>query len=544
MTIKGAGNLLGEIMEFKRFGAMLDCSRNAVMKVCEIKRMIDYLVKMGYNALELYTEDTYEVKGEPYFGYLRGRYTCDELKEIDAYALEKGVELIPCIQTLAHFNNLVKLPAYVDIVDTNDILLIDEPKTYELIDKIFYSLSISFTSRTVHIGMDEAHMVGLGKYLDKHGFCNRYEILLRHLNKVLEIAKKYGFTVHMWSDMFFRLANKGEYYVNSATEMQTSEFSIPNGVELVYWDYYHHDKETYDGMILKHKEISDSVWFAGGAWSWCGFAPLNKFSLSTMYPAMQSVLEHKIENVLITMWGDNGKECSFYSLLPSLYAIRKFADGITDMQAIKQGFNNLFGFDFDDFMLLDLPNEIPVEKEPLTIENPSKCFLYADCFANSFDCCYKNQKETDYLKISKLLKKTSKKAGEFAYLFTELASLCDVLQIKATLSKKIRMAYETKNNQELKRLVHSFDLLIIKLKKFHEEFYRLWHKENKTFGWEIHDARLGGLIQRIKTCKRRLNDYLNGEMQCIEELHEIILSFGDDWLFNNQYSRIISVNDI
>ena len=97
MTIKGAGNLLGEIMEFKRFGVMLDCSRNAVMKVCEIKRMIDYLVKMGYNALELYTEDTYEVKGEPYFGYLRGRYTCDELKEIDAYALEKGVELIPCI---------------------------------------------------------------------------------------------------------------------------------------------------------------------------------------------------------------------------------------------------------------------------------------------------------------------------------------------------------------------------------------------------------------------------------------------------------------
>ena len=77
---------------------------------------------MGYNTLELYAEDTYRVEGEPYFGYLRGGYTAAEIKDIDAYALQHGVELIPCIQTLAHFNNTVKLPVYRDIVDTADIL--------------------------------------------------------------------------------------------------------------------------------------------------------------------------------------------------------------------------------------------------------------------------------------------------------------------------------------------------------------------------------------------------------------------------------------
>ena len=124
-------------MSFKRFGVMLDCSRNAVMKVSEIKKLIDYLVKMGYNALELYTEDTLEVENEPYFGYMRGRYTGEEIRSIDEYAHSKGVELIPCIQTLAHFTNTVKLPAYADIVDVNDILLIDEPKTYEFLENIF-----------------------------------------------------------------------------------------------------------------------------------------------------------------------------------------------------------------------------------------------------------------------------------------------------------------------------------------------------------------------------------------------------------------------
>ena len=82
---------------YKHFGVMLDCSRNAVMKVESVKRMVDCLQKMGYNALELYCEDTYEVGEEPYFGYLRGRYTGEEIREIDGYAKAHGIELIPCI---------------------------------------------------------------------------------------------------------------------------------------------------------------------------------------------------------------------------------------------------------------------------------------------------------------------------------------------------------------------------------------------------------------------------------------------------------------
>lgn len=33
--------------EYKHFGVMLDCSRNAVMKPSEIKKFIDVLVKWG-----------------------------------------------------------------------------------------------------------------------------------------------------------------------------------------------------------------------------------------------------------------------------------------------------------------------------------------------------------------------------------------------------------------------------------------------------------------------------------------------------------------
>ena len=65
----------------QRFSVMLDVSRNGVMKVEKVKEFVDYVKLFGYNSLMLYTEDTYEIEGEPYFGYLRGRYSKEELKE-------------------------------------------------------------------------------------------------------------------------------------------------------------------------------------------------------------------------------------------------------------------------------------------------------------------------------------------------------------------------------------------------------------------------------------------------------------------------------
>ena len=107
------------------FGVMLDCSRNAVRNLTHLKEFIGYIALEGYNQLQLYTEDTYEIQGEPYFGYLRGRYTQDELCEIVNYADNFGIEVVPCIQTLAHLNQLFRWSSqYEKIHDIDDILFI------------------------------------------------------------------------------------------------------------------------------------------------------------------------------------------------------------------------------------------------------------------------------------------------------------------------------------------------------------------------------------------------------------------------------------
>ena len=94
-----AGLESDEHTEFKTYGIMLDCSRNAVMTVKHFKSWLRQLALMGYNMAMLYTEDTYQLPDEPFFGYKRGPYTLAEMQEIDAYAKSLGIEMIACLQT-------------------------------------------------------------------------------------------------------------------------------------------------------------------------------------------------------------------------------------------------------------------------------------------------------------------------------------------------------------------------------------------------------------------------------------------------------------
>lgn len=70
------------------YRVMIDCSRGGVLRLKTVYFLLNNMALMGLNMLQLYTEDTYEVEGEPLFGYLRGRYTARELSLIDDYAFD------------------------------------------------------------------------------------------------------------------------------------------------------------------------------------------------------------------------------------------------------------------------------------------------------------------------------------------------------------------------------------------------------------------------------------------------------------------------
>lgn len=504
-------------MSERSLGIMIDCSRNSVMAPEKVKEFAHLIAGMGYNMLQLYTEDTYEIEGEPFFGYMRGRYTKAELKDIDAYCVQIGVELVPCIQTLAHLERLSRWPAYESMFDIMDILMVGDERVYNLIDKMFATLAECFTSRRVHIGMDEAHFLGLGKYLEKHGPCNRALLMAEHLTKVKKIADKYGFTPMMWSDMFIRLNNNGEYYGDNLNVPQNTIDAVPTGVELVYWDYYSKEKTHYDNMFRTHaKFTNNAIAFAGGLWTWSGYTPNLRYSLDIVEASMRSLQEHPVDTVFFTMWGDNGCDCSKFSALPAIFAASQMAHGNFDRADIAQKFEQHTGYTFEEFMALELPNLTGEEESHC--QNPNKYLLFNDPFIGLFDFTVSPDLPARYADYAKQLA-TSIKGRRYDYLFSFTAKLLEVLSVKCDFGVRLRKAYAEQNKQELLRFVEEeIPTLITGVEELYATFRTLWLTENKGFGLEVQENRFGGLLLRLKSCKDRLEYLLNGKIQQIEEL--------------------------
>ncbi len=523
-----------KMAKFNSLGVMLDMSRNSVMNLSELKSYLSLIKRMGYNTLFLYTEDTYEVDGEPYFGYMRGRYSKEEMKELDSYAASVGIEVIPCVQTLAHLNALLRW----DTVgfDCNDIILADDPRTYELIEHMFTTLSECFTTRKIHVGMDEAHMLGRGKHLDIHGYEAANDIIARHLKRVCEIAKKFDYEVMLWSDMFFRSWNDGVYSIKEPKAVPESVLNaFPNDVIPVYWNYFSIDEKEYDVMLEMHRQFSDNTWFAGGLRSWGGFMPHNEFSMMCMSSAIRSCEKNKIKNVFMTLWGDDGGECSRYSVLPSLFYVAELARGNTDIDLIKAKFTKFSGgITFDEFMLLDAPNNLLGESVNDTFNecgrrfvNPSKYMLYSDYFNGYLDYTVVPGASETYKNLAAELNRIAAKSRKFGRLFKTAARLCEALEIKYELGVKTREAYQSGDREALRSLAE-YDYVEAgkRINAFALAFEKQWFAENKPHGFDIQDGRLGTVLRRTSSCRRRLLDYLNGKIDSIPELEEKLLPYG------------------
>jgi len=523
----------------KTLAVMIDCSRNGVMKPEKVKEFALIIKNMGYNALMLYTEDTYEVENEPYFGYMRGRYSIAEMQEMDAYCCSIGIELIPCIQVLAHLGHIPRWEEYWSHMDSQDVLLVGDERNYRLIENMLATLSKCFTSRRIHIGMDEAFYLGTGRYLQQNGYRDRLQIFVEHLNRVKQLTDRYGFQPMIWSDMFFRLVGEDKKLPPEILRQ------VPEGVELVYWDYSPKEQKHYDENITAHKQFQNNkTAYAGAVWTCTGYAPNLRLSLDAADAAMLSVRENGIETVLVTMWGDDGKDCSYFAGLSGLFAAVQMANGNFDRQDIAEKFQNLFGYRFEEFMNLELAN-ITAEEESHR-HNPSKYLLFNDPFLGLLDYTVHDELKSRYAHAAKTVA-ASLNGREYDYLFDFQAKLLTLLTRKCDLGLRLRKAYQAQDQQTLAKLLdEEFPPMQQETRDVYEAFRTLWYRENKSFGFELQEMRFGALMLRNESCERMLREYLEGARERIEELEAPMLPghYGMEGKAEcfNSYLQTISAN--
>ena len=521
---------------------MEDMSRNSVMHVSAVKQMVRYLALMGYDSLMLYTEDTYELPEYPYFGYMRGKYTLEELREIDDYAYYLGVEVIPCIQTLAHMQQALNWASFAPVNDVGDILLVGAPETKKLIEHMIETMAKTFRSRRINIGMDEAHMLGRGKYLDQNGYRPTPDIMLEHLDFVVSLCKKYGLAPMMWSDMFFRMAFDHKYYVREGEIPAEVAAKIPRDVTLIYWDYYAKDRAFFSHMVDCHTNLAGvPVAFAGGAWRWGTLAPRNRFSLHYSEMQCEECLTRGINDIIVTAWGDNGNETSHFSTLPTLlyFAEAAYSKEKPSKAQLEARSLDCLGIGFEDLLTLDAPNEVP-GTEDLSVNplNPCKYLLYNDPLLGMMDLHMDADTVAAAYRANTARLAAFADHARFGYIFDSEAKLCDLLSLKADFSVRLRAAYNKGDKAAVQALCDELPLIVEKLDAFYVTYRKLWSTESKPFGFEVLEQRLGGLRMRLLSTGDRLKEYLSGAANTVPELEEKVLPFKHGLLEGSPYIQM------
>lgn len=530
---------------FDACGPWLDMSRNGVLKVEKVKEYIAYTAMMGLNTCILYLEDTYELEGYPYFGYMRGRYTKEELKEIDRYAALFGIEVFPAIQTLGHLERYLHWDESIEVRDTFHCLLAEEERTYLLIEAMIKNMSECFASRKLHIGMDEAHDFGLGQYLKRNGYQDRTLIMMRHLNRISEIAKKYGLSLIMHGDMFFRLASKTDSYygADDINIDQSLKTIIPDNVTIMYWRYNAEKQEEYDSMIEAHQKLSDRVCYAGGIASYFGFTCDVYNTYRIMQVALNSCKKNHIKEVYATIWMDDGAECDFFMTLSSLqlFAENMYRDSDLQRKA-KENFEFITGASFDAFMDMSQFHNIFDGRDygEYWFRYYGKRAVYQDVLSGLCEDRFEKDCMSEHYKYyAEKAKRYIDAESIWNDYYVYGAAILEATALKCEIAEGLQTAYlendrgylEALCEYKLEALYKAFDI-------FKQVRMDMWYKNNKAFGGEVLDARLNGVLGRIQTAKKRIAQYLNGEIDRIEELEAERLPFAS--YCSKDYAKISS----
>lgn len=550
------GNVSFTITEQPAFtmnGPMFDMSQgNAAFNVKALKVILRRLALMGLNTLMLYTEDNYEVPGRPFFGYMRPTYTQKELKELDDYAYSLGIEMIPCIQTLAHMPDGLRWACFEKIRDYDACLLVGKEETYEFVRDLLVAASAPFRTKRIHIGMDEAWNLGRGKYIDEFGLEDPLSIMKKHLARVMEIIRELGLQPMMWDDMFFRAAGDGSYYNTEVAVTEDIRRMRPDNMQCVYWDYYHLEKEQYDALFKQHLALDQNLVFAGGVWSWRGYGLGWTKTLRTTIPALTAARECGVKEIFMTTWGDNGTE-SLASV--TLIGAQLFAElaykGVYDRDAFAKRFRFCTGGNLEDFEALELLDvndwtRAQRPKDPSEC-NTSKTMMWQDILTGLLDKNYEDAHlGPHYTALAERLKPAIGRNGAYDTLFEFSYLTAHVLALKAEMGIRLTAAYRAGDKALLKKICdEELPELFERVKALRLCHMENWMKLYKPFGWDVMDLRYGGLLARIDSAMRELSAYLAGKIEVIEELaaERMILEKPGPRCFN-QYGKYVSPSRI
>ena len=289
---------------FDNRAVMLDISRGRIYKMDYLKGMIRRFALLKFNQLQLYMEHSFAYEGHEVVWRGSSPYTADEIREIDSFCSERGIELVPNQNSFGHMERWLQHPAYHELAEAPEgftdawgvfrpdstVLWPGNPDSLSFVQGLYDQLLPCFNSCQLNIGCDETYDLGKGRSLKEAEKRGLGEVYLDFLLKLADEAKGRGYKVQFWADILLN-------YPDLVSR-------IPKDLVAVNWGYeadWPFEKET--GILAG---AGRPFYVCTGTSSWNSLAGRWENALENIRNGAYWAEKNGAVGFMVTDWGDNG----------------------------------------------------------------------------------------------------------------------------------------------------------------------------------------------------------------------------------------------
>lgn len=285
-------------------GLLLDISRDKVPTMDTLRGIVDLLAELKFNRLELYMEHTFAYRAHPEVWADASPVTPDEIRTLDAWCRESGIELVPNQNSFGHMERWLKHPRYAPLAEAPEgsvppwggprrgpsTLDPGNPASLDLIRGLYDELLPCFTSRTFNIGCDETWELGQGRSHTRCEAEGRGRVYLGFLRSLHADVRARGFAAQAWGDV-----------VHQHPDLIPE---LPRDLAMLEWGY--EAAHDFDGRCARFAAAGLPFLVCPGTSTWNSIAGRWTNARGNLAAAARAGLAQGAGGFLVTDWGDGG----------------------------------------------------------------------------------------------------------------------------------------------------------------------------------------------------------------------------------------------
>jgi hexosaminidase len=305
-----------------RRGYLLDLSRDRVPTLATLRELLRELASLKYNELQLYTEHTFAYPGHEQVWGLASPLTPEEVRQLDDWAEAEGIELVPCLNTMGHFERWLRHPEYFALAECPHgwcrpdghglpwgSTLAPLPESLAFLRELMAAYLPLFRSSRVNIGGDEPWELGMGRSRASVEGEGRHRVYARFLREIIALAHEHKQEVQYWGDII--------------VENPAVWSPPPPGTLALVWGYEAGHPFADHAKALAAQGQPSRLCPGTSTWNSLGTRLGN--ALRNIAEAAACAEAHALPGLLLTDWGDHGHHQPPTLSRPALHAFAQAA---------------------------------------------------------------------------------------------------------------------------------------------------------------------------------------------------------------------------